>query len=108
MFNLHLPNILGNMLGDCPSYAESVVGGGAPAQLVNEDEAAGRGVLEDTGGLQHLRQEGGDALHLAVRCSDTHHHRICIKIIFIDKKKLFSGDFHNVKISDLSTNTKNN
>jgi hypothetical protein len=75
----HLPNIFGNVLRDGPGYAEPVIGGGAATQLIDENEAPGRGVLQDARRLQHLSHEGGDSLHLAVGGADAHHYRVCMK-----------------------------
>ena len=44
-----------------PGDGEAVVGAGAAADLVEDDEAAGGGVVEDVGGLVHLDHEGGVA-----------------------------------------------
>ncbi len=73
----YLPNIFGNVLRDGPGDAEPVIGGGAAAQLIDENEAPGRGVLQDARRLQHLSHEGGDSLHLAVGGADAHHYRVC-------------------------------
>ena len=43
----------------CPGEAEAVEGAGAAAHLVHQHEAAGRGVVQDVGGLGHLHHEGG-------------------------------------------------
>lgn len=47
------------VLGDAPGDAEAVEGGRAAADLVEDDEAALGGVVEDERGLVHLDHEGG-------------------------------------------------
>ena len=44
-----------------PGDGEAVIGGGAAANFVENDEAAGGSVVEDVGGLVHLDHEGGVA-----------------------------------------------
>ncbi len=74
----YLPNIFGNVLRDGPGDAEPVIGGSAATQLIDENEAPGRGVLQDARRLQHLSHEGGDSLHLAVGGADAHHNCVCM------------------------------
>ena len=54
------------VLGDGPGEAKAVVGGGAAAELVDDDEGARGGALQDGGRLQHLRHERRDARQLTV------------------------------------------
>lgn len=45
------PHLIREVLRYRPGQSDSVGGRGGPAQLVNEDEAAGRRMMEDVGGL---------------------------------------------------------
>ena len=45
------------VFGDGPGDADAVEGGGAAADLVEDDEAFAGGVVEDVGGLLHLDHE---------------------------------------------------
>ena len=45
------------VLGDGPGQRDAVVGAGAAADLVEDDQAARRGVVEDVGRLGHLHHE---------------------------------------------------
>ena len=49
------------VLDDGPGDGEAVEGGGAAADFVEEDEARGRGVIEDAGDFAHLDEERGAA-----------------------------------------------
>ena len=49
------------MLDHRPGDRESVEGGGAAAHLVQNDQAPGRGRVQDDGRLGHLHHEGGPA-----------------------------------------------
>ena len=49
------------MLDRRPGDGEAVEGGGAAADLVEDDERARAGLVEDGGGLDHLDHEGGAA-----------------------------------------------
>ena len=51
----------GDVFHDGPGERQPVVGGRSPADFVEEDQALPGGVVEDVGGLLHLRQEGGAA-----------------------------------------------
>src|ERR1700686_10999 len=53
--------VLLEMLDDGPGDGEAIEGGGAAADFVEEDEACGRGVMEDGGDLAHFDEEGGAA-----------------------------------------------
>jgi len=53
-----------------PRNREAVVGGGAAADLVEDDEGAVGGVVEDVGGLVHLDHEGGVATGEVVAGAD--------------------------------------
>jgi len=53
--------VLLEMLDYGPGDREAVEGGGAAADLVEEDEACGRGVMEDGGDLAHFDEECGAA-----------------------------------------------
>ncbi len=50
------------VFGDGPCEGEAVEGGGAASDLVEDDEGAVGGVVEDVGGLCHLDHEGGESL----------------------------------------------
>src|SRR6266481_9367385 len=54
-------SVLLEMFDYGPSDGEAVEGGGAAADLVEEDEACGRGVMEDGGDLAHFDEECGAA-----------------------------------------------
>ena len=49
------------MFDDGPGDGEAVEGGGAAADFVEEDEAGGRGVMEDGGDFAHFDEESGAA-----------------------------------------------
>src|SRR6267154_4746552 len=49
------------MLDYGPSDGEAVEGGGAAADFVEQDQAGGRGVIEDGGNFRHFDEEGGAA-----------------------------------------------
>ena len=53
--------VLLEMFDDGPGDGEAVEGGGAAADFVEEDEAGGRGVMENGGDLAHFDEEGGAA-----------------------------------------------
>jgi hypothetical protein len=50
---------VGEVFGDGPGEGQAVEGAGATADFVEDDEAGGRGVVADVGGLGHLDHEGG-------------------------------------------------
>ena len=52
------PRVRREVLGDGPGEAQAVEGRGAAADLVEDDEAARRGGVQDVGGLLHLDHEG--------------------------------------------------
>ena len=52
-----------------PGDADAIEGGGAPADLVHEDQAVLRGAMEDAGGLGHFHHEGGAAAGQIIRGS---------------------------------------
>mmetsp|Transcript_24851 Transcript_24851/g.82808 ORF Transcript_24851/g.82808 Transcript_24851/m.82808 type:complete len:591 (+) Transcript_24851:178-1950(+) len=62
--------------GDRPCDAKSVGGRGATAKLVNDDEGALSGRVEDARGLQHLCHERRNAAQLHVRRAHSAHDRI--------------------------------
>ena len=47
------------MLGDRPGNGEAVKGGGASANLIENDELVFGGVIDDERGFVHLDHEGG-------------------------------------------------
>src|SRR5712675_1250265 len=49
------------MLDYGPGDGETVEGGGAAADFVEQDQASGRGVIEDGGDFGHFNEEGGAA-----------------------------------------------
>ncbi len=49
------------VLDDGPGDGEAVEGGGAAADFVEQDEACGRGVIEDAGDFAHFDEERGAA-----------------------------------------------
>src|SRR5882724_13496856 len=53
--------VLLKMLDDGPSDGEAIKGGGAAADLVEEDEARGRGVIENGCDFAHLDEKGRTA-----------------------------------------------
>ena len=53
-----------------PGEREAVEGGGAAAHLVEQDEGAAGGGVEDGGGLGHLDHEGGAAARDVVAGAD--------------------------------------
>ena len=55
---LALDNVM-KVLGDGPGDGQTVKGAGAPAHLVQEDQAVLAGVVKDVGKLSHLNHEGG-------------------------------------------------
>ena len=63
--------IVVQVLDDSPSDRDTIVGAGTTAQLVEEDEGAGREGIEDAGGFLHLDHEGRFATGDIVRGSDT-------------------------------------
>ena len=63
--------IVVQVLDDSPSDGDAIVGAGATAQLVEEDEGARREGVEDAGGFLHLDHEGRFATGDIVRGSDT-------------------------------------
>ena len=66
-------DVSSDVSGHRPGQTEPVVGGGAPAQLVYQDQGGGGGRGQDRLRLHHLRHEGGHPLHLAVTRTDPHH-----------------------------------
>ena len=48
-----------DVLDHRPGDGDAVVGAGAAADLVQDEQAAGGGVVQDVGGLDHLDHEGG-------------------------------------------------
>src|SRR6266853_6859498 len=54
-------SVLLQVFDDGPSDREAVEGGGAAADLVEQDEAGGSGVGEDAGDFAHFDQESGAA-----------------------------------------------
>ena len=50
--------VLMQVFDDGPGDAQAVEGAGAAAELVDEEQAAAGGVVEDIGGLVHLDHEG--------------------------------------------------
>src|SRR5580704_16199852 len=54
-------SVLLKMLDDGPGDGEAVEGGGAAADFIEEDEAGGRGVMEDGGDFAHFDEERGAA-----------------------------------------------
>ena len=58
------------MLDDGPSDAETVEGGGATADFVEEDKACGRGVIEDAGDLRHFNEKRGTAAREIIAGAD--------------------------------------
>ena len=63
--------IVVQVLDDSPSDRDTIVGAGTTAQLVEEDEGAGREGIEDARGFLHLDHEGRFATGDIVRGSDT-------------------------------------
>ena len=63
--------IVVQVLDDSPSDGDAIVGAGTTAQLIEEDEGAGREGIEDAGGFLHLDHEGRFATGDIVRGSDT-------------------------------------
>src|SRR2546422_11110194 len=61
------PVAIGQILSDGPRNAESIEGAGAPSDLIQDDQAPGRGVVEDSGGLGPFPHEGTVALPHIVR-----------------------------------------
>ena len=59
------------VLDDGPGDTEAVVGAGAPADFIKDDEGTGGGVVEDVGRLVHLDHEGGVAAGEFVTGADT-------------------------------------
>ncbi len=57
-------------LADGPGDGESIEGRGAAADLVQQDEAPRRGVVQDAGGLDHLDEEGALAARQVVLRAD--------------------------------------
>ncbi len=48
-----------DVFDDRPGDGDAVVGAGAAADLVEDEQAAVGGMVEDVGGLEHLDHEGG-------------------------------------------------
>ena len=46
------------VFGHGPGQGQTVEGGGAPADLVQDHQAPGRGLVQDAGGFVHLHQKG--------------------------------------------------
>ena len=59
-----------DVLDHGPGQGQAVVGRRAAADLVEDDEAARRGGVEDHGGLGHLHHEGGAAARQVVGGAD--------------------------------------
>ena len=57
-------------LGRGPGDGQTVIGGGAAPDLVQNDEAVRRGLGQDGGGLDHLHHEGGAAARQVVAGAD--------------------------------------
>src|SRR6267154_2302941 len=58
------------MLDYGPSDGEAVEGGGAAADFVEQDQAGGRGVVENSGDFGHFDQESGAAASEIVAGAD--------------------------------------
>ena len=58
------------VLGGGPGNRQAVKGRRAAADLVQDDKAARRRLVEDGGGLDHLGHEGGAPARQVVRCTD--------------------------------------
>ena len=58
------------VFGDGPGDADAVEGAGAAADFVEDDEAAGGGVVEDVGGFLHFDHEGAASAGEVVAGSD--------------------------------------
>jgi len=65
------------VLSDGPSKPKAFVGGGAPAELVHNDEAALRCRLEHAGRFDHFQHEGGDASLLVIAGADSGDDAVC-------------------------------
>ena len=59
------------VFNDGPGDGEAVVGTGAPSNFVENDEAAGTGIVQDVGGLVHFDHEGRVAAGQFVACADS-------------------------------------
>src|SRR5208282_994649 len=59
------------MLDDSPGDGEAVEGSGAAAHFIEEDEAGGRGVVEDDGDLAHFDKKSGAAASEIIAGADT-------------------------------------
>src|SRR6266849_6528492 len=62
--------VLLQMLDDGPGDGEAVEGSGAAADFVEQDEARGRGVIEDSGNLGRFDEESGAAAGQIVASAD--------------------------------------
>ena len=60
-----------NVLGHRPGNRKAVKGGGATANLVENDQRAVAGMVEDEGGLTHLHHERGLAARQVVGGADS-------------------------------------
>mmetsp|Transcript_7156 Transcript_7156/g.15529 ORF Transcript_7156/g.15529 Transcript_7156/m.15529 type:complete len:349 (-) Transcript_7156:340-1386(-) len=60
------PQLPHDIFRNGPGDAVPVERGGAPAQLIDDDQGPGRGGVEHAGGFQHLGHEGGYALLLQI------------------------------------------
>ena len=58
------------VLDDAPRQAQPVERARAPANLIQDDQAAGRRVVQDVRRLAHLHHEGGLSARQIVACSD--------------------------------------
>ena len=53
------PDVVCQVSGAGPGQGQPVVSAGAAADLVDQDQAYIRGIVQDSGGLHHFRHEGG-------------------------------------------------
>ena len=65
------PDLMMQVFDDAPSQAQPVEGAGAAADLIEDDQAAAGGIVEDVGRLAHLDHEGALASGQVIAGADS-------------------------------------